>query len=161
MRKIIKAFPEQLKQAKIIETLDADYRWRIVLTPSKWIVIAMKLAEDVDYGNFKNAASANGIDTHSHHQVWSIMMAEQRREEALERTTRNKGMFPELQEPTGDWIIDEEEDDEIGSTIHDGQCPDCRVNWQGGNRLMLGTCPDCGMMEPGVAVKNSRYVEDE
>lgn len=98
MTKLIKAFPEQLKQAKIIETNQADYRWRIVMTPSKWIVLAMKLAEDIDYGNFKNAAAANGIDTHPHHEVWAIMMDEQRRERRMEQESWQREALPGLRD---------------------------------------------------------------
>ena len=93
---------EELKQSKIIETKNADYRWRIVMTPSKFTVLTMHLAEDIDYGNFKNACAANGLDTHPHHKVWATMMAEQRREASQEREAWNDEAFPAFHEQEQD-----------------------------------------------------------
>lgn len=80
LQRLKQRFPDLMGQAKIIETPEADYRWRTVVTPSKFTVLMMELSKDIDYGNFKNACAANGLDTHPHHRVWSIMHEEQRRE---------------------------------------------------------------------------------
>jgi hypothetical protein len=57
---------------KIIETPQADYRWRIVCRPTTWEMLALKLAQDVDYSNFKNSV---GDDQHDKPlmAVWSAM----------------------------------------------------------------------------------------
>lgn len=170
IERLKQAFPDQLAQAKIIETKQADYRWRTVMTPSKFAVLMMHLAEDIDYGNFKNAAKANGLDTGPHHAVWSIMYAEQSRERERERRHYDDEALPGLRsrDLTDDeewlkesWIDDDEDDDDQpdwlrGATEEDeepeddGQCPDCRIDWAIDT---LGTkeqryCPHCNTIGP-------------
>lgn len=131
LRKLIVAFPDQLRQSRIIETPKADYRWRIVMTPSKWVVLAMKLAEDIDYGNFKNAAAANGIDTTPHHQVWSIMAREQWREEDRDRAAWRAGALPGLRDLAGPSLFD---DDDPAAEDGSWEDPDGHQSAYGGER---------------------------
>jgi len=168
LERLKRAFPEQLNQAKIIETPAAYYRWRIVMTPCKFTVVAMKLADEIDYGNFKNACSANGLDTHPHHAVWSIMMREQERERERERRRWRREALPGLR----DWEADDEEPwedpdgrvpayggdrdaDALADLMEadqepdddqedDGQCPDCRVEWVIEADSTGLHCPHCG-----------------
>ena len=91
--RLIEAFSD-LSQSEIIETPLADYRWRVVITPSQFTSLLMKLSADIDYGNFKNACAENGLDTGPHHRVWSIMMAEQQKEEERPNDRWEEEAFP-------------------------------------------------------------------
>ena len=61
--------------APILETPDADYRWRIILTPSESEHIVALLARDIDYPNFK-ASVAKRADQkqrgHDYHRIWEL-----------------------------------------------------------------------------------------
>jgi hypothetical protein len=46
----------------IIETPEADYRWRILMSKGQWIDVAEMLADAIDYENFKNAAHSTQSD---------------------------------------------------------------------------------------------------
>jgi hypothetical protein len=73
---------------QIIETPEADYRWRIMCRPTTWEMLALKLAQDVDYSNFKASV---GDDQHDKPlmRIWQAMhefqMADIRCEAALKR----------------------------------------------------------------------------
>lgn len=74
---IEKVFPE----AEVLETPDADYRFRAVIP--RWLVATRMAAEvgDIDYTNFKNsvAKDAPGRARHDVYlQIWSVMMGAQR-----------------------------------------------------------------------------------
>ena len=49
----LKARFRHLDRCPIIETPDADYRWRIVIARWKWELIGAELTADLDYSNFK------------------------------------------------------------------------------------------------------------
>lgn len=75
------AFP-QLERNPIIETPQADYRWRIVCQRWKWNLIGASLTADIDYGNFKGKIAT--IPTQREkgpmlHDIWSIHHAYQQR----------------------------------------------------------------------------------
>lgn len=57
---------------EIMETPQADYRWRLLCRPATWHALAEELAKDVDYGNFKASV---GHDQHDKPlmKVWSAM----------------------------------------------------------------------------------------
>lgn len=62
--------------ARIFETPSNDYRWRVVVGKKTWARIAEKLANGVDYPNFKNSVlNAEGLTDYEQalHRVWSIM----------------------------------------------------------------------------------------
>jgi len=64
---------------KIIETPDADYRWRVIVTPDTWQIIAVELMADIVYHNFKNEIRDN--QRHNDYtRVWGIMNSVQARE---------------------------------------------------------------------------------
>jgi hypothetical protein len=90
----------------IIETPQADYRWRIVCRPTTWEMLALKLAQDVDYSNFKNSV---GDDQHDKPlmAVWSLMNRFQ------EDTTR-KAAKANQKLPLFDGGYDDEDALEIG-----------------------------------------------
>jgi hypothetical protein len=63
---------------EIIETPHADYHYRLIVGPSTWGQLAVKLADDVDYSNFKNEIR----DPYRHalyEEVWFTMLKLQRR----------------------------------------------------------------------------------
>lgn len=59
---------------EVIETPEADYRYRIIIEPGEWKALAVKLADEVTYPNFKDAAAQK----HGHaskyvkalHRIW-------------------------------------------------------------------------------------------
>jgi len=56
----------------VIETPKADYHYRLICDRADWLVIAYELAQDVDYGNFKNQIK----DDYRHslyERVWGVM----------------------------------------------------------------------------------------
>lgn len=62
--------------ARIIETPDADYRWRIIVDRETFGAIIAELAERVNYSNFKDAVhQMPGQESkgHPYLQVWSIL----------------------------------------------------------------------------------------
>ena len=74
---LIAAHEETIGQPEIVETVAADYRWRIMLTVSQWHKLAEAIAREVDYSNFKNechrpGAGADDIGSELM-QIWSIM----------------------------------------------------------------------------------------
>ena len=139
------ALPDELGQAKIIETPQADYRWRIVMTPSKWTVCMMKLSEDIDYSNFKNACATAGLDTRAHHRVWSIMYDEQREEQRHAQAEWANEALPGLRHIgngpfTQGFPYGEDED----TPAPEGECPDCAVQWVSDPVDGIPFCPSCG-----------------
>ncbi len=69
----------------VIETPDADYRWRIVIAKATYVFLAGELAGEVDYGNFKSEVAAeHGYNQYekSLHRVWSVMHELQREKHA-------------------------------------------------------------------------------
>ena len=61
--------------APILKTLNADYRWRIIITPSESERIVALLTRDIDYPNFK-ASVAKRPDQkhrgHDYHRIWEL-----------------------------------------------------------------------------------------
>lgn len=64
-----------LRRSPIIETPDADYRWRIIVQRWKWELVGREMTEDIDYPNFKgrmatipNQADKLGLL----HDVWHL-----------------------------------------------------------------------------------------
>lgn len=55
---------------------DSDYRYRVVLPRPVWVGIVMKLAEDIDYDNFKSACKHDLPDDHQYHdalnRIWGV-----------------------------------------------------------------------------------------
>lgn len=42
-------------KGRIIETRAADYRWRVICTPKQWEAVALRMAKEITYPNFKAA----------------------------------------------------------------------------------------------------------
>jgi len=61
-------------KAKILETPDGDYGFRCVVSRAQWECVAAVLAREVDYPNFKNAATKCGAAyARALHDVWARM----------------------------------------------------------------------------------------
>jgi len=53
--------------APILKTLNADYRWRIIITPSESERIVTLLTRDIDYPNFKPGVARRPDQKHRGH----------------------------------------------------------------------------------------------
>jgi len=58
---------------KIFFTPEADYLCRTIIPRVKWVEYLAKAANEIDYGNFKNAACADGDRYRAYHGVWLEM----------------------------------------------------------------------------------------
>ncbi len=68
-------FP-RLKSFKIQETIDADYRYRIVLPRQVWTETVTELVLEQTWSNFKNEANSSQRDAvydNALHEIWTIM----------------------------------------------------------------------------------------
>jgi hypothetical protein len=82
LEKLTARFPK-LAGAEIFTTPERDYRYRLVVPKSLWVDIAVELAEEQTWSNFKNEATRfQGWDSkdyiHALHEVWSVMYSTQR-----------------------------------------------------------------------------------
>ena len=60
----------------IIELEDADYRFRLTITREEWVDFVTGHCADIDYDNFKSAASRRGAGAlfmSALHRVWDAM----------------------------------------------------------------------------------------
>ncbi|PTY06785.1 hypothetical protein DB346_00555 [Verrucomicrobia bacterium LW23] len=61
----------------------SDYPWRVIITePAQWQGIMLKLAESVDYPNFKGRIAETPDQRHrlhAYHEIWALMEGDQRR----------------------------------------------------------------------------------
>ena len=79
-------FPDLLGGCEIHESDSSDYRFRVFMDKPVWSQMAAALAQEIDYGNFKDEAKAHqGHAGESYvdalHEVWSVMYELQRSEE--------------------------------------------------------------------------------
>jgi hypothetical protein len=61
-----------------------DYRWRISIDRIDWIILAGRLAQEVDYPNFKSAVHQHADQDNKYGpylQIWSTMKGLQERED--------------------------------------------------------------------------------
>jgi hypothetical protein len=101
------AFPA-LDRCPIIETPDADYRWRLIVQRWKWEVVGSALVADIDYGNFKGKIAT--IPTQRNkcpmlHEIWHHHHQYQERKHRPDPFAGH----PELFRPHGDHLFDEDE----------------------------------------------------
>jgi hypothetical protein len=62
--------------AEILETPDADYRFRILITKAAWAKVGKTLTADIDYPNFKGRVLSGMRDRNrsdAYHTVWEAM----------------------------------------------------------------------------------------
>lgn len=71
-----------IKKSKIIETIDSDYRFRIILDSEQYIDLSAFLIASVDYTNFKNKVTSLDDQKEKgplYMQIWNIMYSLQER----------------------------------------------------------------------------------
>jgi hypothetical protein len=61
--KLKEKFSDVIGDPDIHTGVGTDYRHRIFIDHSQWVDLAGRLARDIDYGNFKDSASDNGMDS--------------------------------------------------------------------------------------------------
>lgn len=59
--------------SEIIDTPDADYAHRIFMPKWIWVILAEKLAEGIDYPNFKAAVHGNWRRDQAYFRIWQEM----------------------------------------------------------------------------------------
>lgn len=71
---------EAVGEGEVIETPDADYRFRVALPLQDWAAYVAAAANAIDYPNFKDAvARRQGPErAHAYGDVWSVMLRLQR-----------------------------------------------------------------------------------
>ena len=74
-REDLEALQVQLPQIEIVETPEADYRWRADVDREKWRWFLSAEAGEIDYDNFKGAVGErHGYDRACvYSDVWSVM----------------------------------------------------------------------------------------
>ena len=75
-----KRFP-QLASLEIADTVNTDYRFRVVVPKPVWVEVARELTAEIDYGNFKDRThSRSGDDDYvdALSKVWGVMERLQR-----------------------------------------------------------------------------------
>ena len=95
-----------LDRSPIIETPDADYRFRIVVKRWRWEKLAAELAADITYSNFKGQCERRGLIRqmiHELHDIWGVMFRYQRRMNPVDPMAGQ----PKLFRDAGDPLIDD------------------------------------------------------
>jgi len=101
----LKAAYPHLDRSPIIETPQADYRWRLVVQRWKWETVAAKLTADIDYSNFKGKIATIESQRDKSgmlHDIWALHNEYQERRH---RPDPHAG-HPELFRPHGDALMD-------------------------------------------------------
>jgi hypothetical protein len=66
----------ELSEFRIVETGDADYRYRASVDKTAWAAVLERIAQTIDYPNFKSAVAeidGNNEYCHALHRVWEVM----------------------------------------------------------------------------------------
>jgi hypothetical protein len=75
---LLKAFPELRPEDPPVHLPGRDYAWRIRCAKADWVKVAGRLAEDVNYTNFKNAVHELRPEDmsyiHALHETWRVGM---------------------------------------------------------------------------------------
>jgi len=51
----LEALRNQITDIEVVQSADADYRWRARVLREQWLAAAAQLASEIDYPNFKDA----------------------------------------------------------------------------------------------------------
>ncbi len=75
VRQDLEALAEVGDLPEIAETPTADYRWRVRLSRAEWSRALARLAEEIEYPNFKDAvAERQGHEREgSYHRIWAVL----------------------------------------------------------------------------------------
>jgi hypothetical protein len=96
-----------LDRSPIIETAQADYRWRLVVQRWKWELVAGKLMADIDYCNFKGKIATipdQRDKCRMLHDIWDLHHEYQQRRHAPDPHAGH----PELFRPHGDRLFSDD-----------------------------------------------------
>lgn len=104
----LKAAYPHLDRSPIIETPQADYRFRIVLQRWKWELVAGKLMADIDYSNFKGKMATIPQQRDKIGMLHDIWHLHHEYQEAPRRADRFRD-HPELFRPHGEYLLDPEQ----------------------------------------------------
>jgi len=91
------AFPA-LDRCPIIETKDADYRWRLIVQRWKWNVVGAALVADIDYGNFKGKIATIPSQANKCgmlHDIWDVHHTYQNRRHPKDPLADHPSLFGE------------------------------------------------------------------
>jgi hypothetical protein len=61
---------------RILETKEADYRYRVLVKKQEMAGIIVKMIKDIDYPNFKNQIAIHPGQKdklHAYHEIWEVM----------------------------------------------------------------------------------------
>jgi hypothetical protein len=76
VRKDLEALIQHMPTMKILETKNADYRYRAVVPRREWLATMLEIGDEIDYDNFKDAVKRRQgkkrADTYM--RVWSAML---------------------------------------------------------------------------------------
>lgn len=73
--KLLKKYGRTLGKPTVREFNGTDYPYRVFVPTELWVEAAAKLAADIDYDNFKDAAKKAGVDKKYLdvlHRIWSL-----------------------------------------------------------------------------------------
>ncbi len=83
LESLCKKFKKELHGIQITESTHTDYRFRILLSKKKWTEIVSKIADDIDYCNYKDSIE-KATNTPEFHaalfSVWGVMNRLQKRD---------------------------------------------------------------------------------
>lgn len=59
----------------IVDTPNADYAHRLIVSRKGWMDVSLRLMRDIDYPNFKDAVSKRDpVRAHLYHDVWQTLL---------------------------------------------------------------------------------------
>lgn len=75
--RLLERFPAILGACEIVESIDTDYRFRLLAPKSSVASVVAELVTQIDYGNFKSRVrDVCGLDAYERalHRVWADML---------------------------------------------------------------------------------------
>ena len=58
---------------EVLESRQADYRYRLVVDADEWVAVAAELAAGIDYANFKSRiAEIDPARADAYHEIWEV-----------------------------------------------------------------------------------------
>lgn len=64
-------------KCRVVETPDADYRFRCEMDMADWVRCVTEEAEDIDYGNFKSRVHDGSVRDEAYMGCWEAMVGAQ------------------------------------------------------------------------------------
>jgi hypothetical protein len=75
LQNLIKKYFVKTDDERIFEWKGRDYPYRVIVTQQRWAAISARMAQDIDYSNFKDQVKKVQGENRAHHymSVWSLM----------------------------------------------------------------------------------------